>query len=155
MNFGLRYRGLEKFAASGKTLIFVLFGGGGFRILKARKSNSYTMRTLIAFSFMIPFLSNLCFTKTCGSYNKPQGAAKAYEYRYDACMAYPLKYYKVFKDSTGTILLAWLKDCGPDVTVLKGTEEILEKIGALAEQYKLHKLKASYYPSMQIMDGYS
>ena len=113
------------------------------------------MKTLLAFSVILPLLGSVFYTKSRGHNHKPEGAAVSYEYNYSSTMAYPLTYYKVEKDSAGQVRIAWLKNHGPDVLAIKGTEEVLERIGALSAQYKLHRIKQSYWPSVQVLDGTS
>ncbi|MBO4455417.1 MAG: hypothetical protein J5695_01590 [Bacteroidales bacterium] len=113
------------------------------------------MKCIIAFSVILPLLGGMLFTKSSGSNKKPEGAAVSYEYRYSATMAYPLAFYQVKRDSSGALCIAWLKDCERDVKVIKCTDDVLEQIRAFAAKYKLHRIKESYYPSMQVLDGNS
>ena len=111
------------------------------------------MKTLLALSLVLPLVGNMLFTKSSGRNTKPSGAAVSYEYTYSTTMAYPVTFYQVERDSKGEIQIAWLNHYGPDVYVIRGSEKVLKRIGAIATQYKLHRLKNHYYPSMEILDG--
>lgn len=79
----------------------------------------------------------------------------SYEYSYSNTMEYPITFYQVKKGSDGVVRIAWMKDHGPEVQVINGTDEVLEHIGAITAEYKLHRLRCSYYPSVQVLDGTS
>lgn len=100
-------------------------------------------------------MGGFLFTRSSGSNSKPEGAAVSYEYTYSTTMAYPVTYFKVWKGEDGEVLLAWLKSYGPDVVVIRGSAEVLQRIGEISAEYKLHHLKNHYYPSMEILDGNS
>ncbi len=112
------------------------------------------MKTLFAFSIILPLLGGL-YTKSSGKNHKPEGGALYYEYRYSGTMAYPFTYYQVEKDASGQVTIAWLKKESPDVVVIKAPQEVLEHIGALAYEHKLYRIKESYWPSVQVLDGTS
>ena len=78
---------------------------------------------------------------------------ESYYYQYSGMMAYPIVSYEVKAAEDGTITLSYSKD-GPDVTIYKAPADLLQKIGETVREYKLYKLKRSYQPSMEILDGY-
>ena len=112
------------------------------------------LKTLLVLALMIPGLPNLFFTRSSGSNPRPEGAVVSYEYSYSNTMMYPVTFYRVDRDSTGTVRISWSKDNEPDITVIRGPEDLLEKIGAIAAAHKLHRLKNSYWPRMEILDGH-
>ena len=113
------------------------------------------MKTLFAFSLILPLIGGVFYTKSSGKNHKPEGGALYYEYRYSGTMAYPFTYYQVEKDASGQVTIAWLKKESPDVVVIKAPQEVLEHIGALAYEHKLYRIKESYWPSVQVLDGTS
>ena len=113
------------------------------------------MKTLFAFSLILPLIGGVFYTKSSGKNHKPEGGALYYEYRYSGTMAYPFTYYQVEKDASGRVTIAWLKKESPDVVVIKAPQEVLEHIGALAYEHKLYRIKESYWPSVQVLDGTS
>ena len=113
------------------------------------------MKTLFAISLIIPLMGGFFYTKSSGSNKKPEGAVVRYEYGYSNTMAYPITFYKVYQDESGAVRIAWLKDHGPEVQVIIGPQDVLERIADIAAQYKLHRIKRSYYPSVEVLDGTS
>ena len=111
------------------------------------------MKTLLAFSLVLPLVGGMLFTKSSGRNQKPSGAVVSYQYTYSTTMAYPVTFYQVERDSKGEIQIAWLNQYGPDVCFIRGSEEVLKQIGTISAQYKLHRLKNHYYPSVEILDG--
>ena len=93
------------------------------------------MKTLFAFSLILPLIGGVFYTKSSGKNHKPEGGALYYEYRYSGTMAYPFTYYQVEKDASGQVTIAWLKKESPDVVVIKAPQEVLEHIGALAYEH--------------------
>ena len=113
------------------------------------------MKTLLILSFMIPRLScSPLWTKSRGSNPRPDGPARSYEYRRSNCMRYPQTYYKVARDSTGAVLIAWSRG-EAEGFVIRGPEHLLEEVDAAVAQYKLHRLANSYTPRMDVRDGWS
>lgn len=110
---------------------------------------------ILAFSLIAPLLGGMIFTKSSGSNQKPDGAVQSYEYSYSATMAYPLTFYKVWQEPAGNVMIAWQKDCSPEVQIINAPADALEHIKAISKQFKLHRLKRSYFPSVEILDGNS
>lgn len=113
------------------------------------------MKTLFAFSLILPLIGGVFYIKSSGKNHKPEGDAVYYEYRYSGTMVYPFTFYQVQKDASGQVRIAWIKDQGPDVVVIKAPQEVLEHIGTLAYQHKFYRIKESYWPSVQVLDGTS
>ena len=113
------------------------------------------MKAILAFSLLLPLVGGMLYTKSSGSNKKPEGAALSYEYRYSSTMLYPITYYRVTKEADGTVRIAWLKNHGPEVLAIRAGGEVLDRIAAISAEYKLHRLKNSYWPSIQVLDGTS
>ena len=113
------------------------------------------MKTILAFSLLLPLFGGIIYTKASGSNKKPEGAVVSYSYCYRATMAYPRLYYQVGRDSSGTVCIAWQKEHCPDVTIIRSSDEVLKRIEAIAAEYRLHKIKRIYTPSVQVLDGTS
>ncbi|MBQ9660504.1 MAG: hypothetical protein IJV37_04475 [Bacteroidales bacterium] len=112
------------------------------------------MKPLLILSLVVPLLSCSPFgVKGSGRNDKPRGAVRSYEYRHSGTMKYPLEFICVERSGSGTLQLLY-SGGGAEITVYSLSEEALERIGDLAAEYKLHKLKESYRPRMQILDGY-
>ena len=111
------------------------------------------MKLLLTFAMILPLLSPFG-TKSSGKNPKPDGASTSYEFTYSGTMMYPIKYYEVKRDSTGAVRIAYLEHNGTDVIVIPGPEDIFDHIDRAVAQYKLHKMKNSYWPRMEILDGY-
>ena len=78
----------------------------------------------------------------------------SYEYSYNNCMAHPVKWYQVIRSKAGDLELK-TSEHNDEILVYNAPEECLEKIGGLAKEHKLWKLKSSYTPPMLVLDGYS
>ena len=101
------------------------------------------------------------FTKATGSNPKPDGPARAYEYQYSGTMMYPITYYQVKRDGDGAVRIAYLEDVrsyenpnGPDMIVIPGPEDFFGQVDAIVSQYKLHRLRGTYTPRADVLDGY-
>lgn len=91
----------------------------------------------------------------CGKGNdnkKPEGAFKEYEYRETTMREYPCLFYLLENTEESGLTLSWAKH-NSDITVLRVPEEAAEKLTALINEYKLHKLKNSYRPPFDVRDG--
>lgn len=109
-----------------------------------------TMKYLLLLSCFLPI-----FSCGHGHDNKRQkGDPVAYHYSYWGMMAQPVKWYEVQKEDDGTVTLSYASGSST-ATVYKAPADLLQKIGATARQYKLHKLSSSYRPVMEILDGNS
>ena len=103
---------------------------------------------------MLPFLSGSVFwVKSSGRNPRPDGPSTHYEYQLSGTMRYPITYYEVDRDSTGTVRIAWSESNEPDIRVIKGPEDFFQRVDGYVAQYKLHKLKNRYLPRMQVLDG--
>lgn len=95
----------------------------------------------------------VCIFGCAMSPQQPQEVV-SYEYEYRSCMMHPLVTYLVEKDETGAQRLTWSKlDGVKHVVALE--EDVLGRIGQIARDHRLSRLKANYYPRMDIRDGYS
>ena len=88
-----------------------------------------------------------------GNNEKPEGSIKSYEYSYSGTMAYPIEYYEIKRLEDGTVQLGWSKDDN-DIHLIRVADTALARIGKIAEENRLYKIKRSYYPKMQVLDGY-
>ena len=111
------------------------------------------MKLLFSLVMMLPLLFPLG-PKSSGKNDKPDGPSTSYEFSYNSTMMYPITYYKVSRDETGAVRIGYLLNHDHEVTVIPGPEDIFERIDKAVADYKLHKLKNSYWPRMQILDGY-
>lgn len=92
----------------------------------------------------------------CGANGRPQfydGVPVLYEYSHDVCMMYPDRYYKVFTREDGTVCIGVCTGRA-DVTVYRAPADALEVIGELVRKHRLYKLKESYRPPFEVLDGY-
>lgn len=112
------------------------------------------MRSFLFFSLIVPLMVGGLFTISKGSNPRPDGPVTSYQYSYSGTMRFPTRFYEVKPDSTGTVCIYWSEQHSPDVSVIRAPEDALEHIGALVKEYKLHRLKSSYRPRMQVLDGY-
>ena len=112
------------------------------------------MRTLFAFSLLIPLLGGMWGSRSSGSNPRPDGPCRSYEYRHSGTMMYPITYYEVKRDAAGAVRIAYLKDQGPDVLVIPGPDDLLAQIDTIVAKEKTYRLKNSYWPRMEILDGY-
>lgn len=112
------------------------------------------MKTIILLSMMLPFLAGHTFwVKSSGRNPRPDGPARSYEYQHSGTMRYPITFYEVERDSTGTVCIAWSEDHSPDIRVIRGPEDFFSRVDEIVAQYKLHRLKNSYRPRMRVLDG--
>lgn len=77
----------------------------------------------------------------------------SYEYSYSGMMRDPIDWYSVRTEEGVGVTISYSHD-GPEITVIKAPEGLLEKIGEIACSSKLYKLKASYRPKLEVLDGY-
>lgn len=110
------------------------------------------MKLLLTFAMMIPLLFPFV-TKSSGNNPRPDGPARSYEFVYSGTMMYPFTYYEVKRDETGAVRIAYLEKHGHDVLVIPGPDDIFDRIDEAVAKYKLHRLKNSYWPRMQVLDG--
>ncbi|MBO4671050.1 MAG: hypothetical protein J5640_04315 [Bacteroidales bacterium] len=83
---------------------------------------------------------------------KPEGAFKEYEYKESNMREYPAEYYLLEVSKDNGLTLTWAKH-NSDFTVLRVPEDAAEKLTALINEHKLHKLKNSYRPPFDVRDG--
>ena len=103
--------------------------------------------------FYLILLMAVCIFGRAMSPQQPREVV-SYQYEYRACMMHPLVTYLVEKDEKGTQRLIWSKlDGVKHVVVLE--EDVLGRIGQIARESRLSRLKENYYPHMDIRDGYS
>ena len=111
------------------------------------------MKLLLTIAMILSLLSPFG-TKSSGKNPRPDGASTSYEFKYSGTMMYPITFYEVKRDSTGAVRIAYIEHNGSDVIVIPGPEDIFERIDQAVAQYKLSKLKNSYWPRMEVLDGY-
>ena len=105
-------------------------------------------------SLMAIFFGGLRFgTKATGSNPRPEGAAVSYEFNYSNTMRYPNLWYEVTRGNDGTVRIAWSRHNEPDITIIRGPEDFFERVDAIVAEFRLYKLKNSYYPRMRVLDG--
>ena len=119
--------------------------------------NKFSMMNmkLLALSLLLPLsCTPRLGVRGSGNNDKPQGAAVAYEYSYSNTMMYPVTYYRVNRGPAGDVKIAWSADNEPDIRVIRGPEDFFDRVDAIVKEYRLYKLKRSYLPTMEILDGY-
>ena len=95
------------------------------------------------------------FFSGCGVFGAPKFYDKtpvSYEYTYSGTMAHPIDWYSV-KTEEGSVIISYSHH-SPEITVIKAPDDLLEKIGAIARDAKLFKLKPGYRPKLHVLDGY-
>ena len=113
------------------------------------------MKLLLTLAFMLPLLScSPLWNKSSGSNPRPDGPATSYEYSYNGTMMYPIEYYSVKRGADGAVRIAFLRNNEPEVRVIAGPEDFFARVDALVAEYGLHRLKESYRPRMEVLDGY-
>ena len=104
------------------------------------------MKLLLTLAFMLPLLScSPLWNKSSGSNPRPDGPGT---------MMYPIKYYSVKRDADGAVRIAFLRNSEPEVRVIAGPEDFFARVDAMVAEYGLHRLKESYRPRMEVLDGY-
>lgn len=88
-----------------------------------------------------------------GDNEKPEGAIKSYEYSYSGTMAFPIDFYRLTILEDGTVELGYSHDEN-DIHLFRVTEEAPAKIAEIAEKSSLYKIKSSYRPKLEVLDGY-
>ena len=68
-------------------------------------------------------------------------------------MMYPLKYLKLDRDEEGLARLAFSDEKGPDVTVIRVSEDVMKQVSDMVTEYSLKKLKNTYVPLGDVRDG--
>lgn len=86
--------------------------------------------------------------------NLPKDSIEGYEYSYSGTMMWYITWYKIEKGEDGSLKLLYSKDCEPEITIYKCPQDALEKIDGIVREYTLWKLKSSYYPKLDVLDGY-
>lgn len=113
------------------------------------------MKLLLTLAFMLPLLScSPLWNKSSGSNPRPDGPATSYEYSYNGTMMYPIEYYSARRGADGAVRIAFLRNNEPEVRVIAGPEDFFARVDALVAEYGLHRLKESYRPRMEVLDGY-
>lgn len=115
------------------------------------------MKTILAFSLFIPLfgLVHGIGVKATGRNEKPQGELESYEYSYSTMARFPHRYYQVKRDGTGMLCLYFSKDLEEDICVIQAPDDALEHIAGIVREYRMHKLRGSYRPRMEVLDGYA
>ena len=121
------------------------------------------MKLLLTLAFMLPLLScSPLWNKSSGSNPRPDGPATSYEYSYNGTMMYPIKKISggsqpcqtVKRGADGAVRIAFLRNNEPEVRVIAGPEDFFARVYVLVAEYGLHRLKESYRPRMEVLDGY-
>ena len=111
------------------------------------------MKPLIILSLMFSLLGCSPFVRSQGHNTRPKGPVVSYEYSYSTMVRYPGEYYRVERDADGRVCIAWSKQHSPDITVIRGPEDLLDRVAGFVAKYRLYRLKTSYRPRMEILDG--
>ena len=104
------------------------------------------MKTIMLLTSILAFLG--CTPKL------PEGTPASYQYSYSGTMMYYITWYEVKQTPDKGVTISYSSDCSPEVTVIKAPADALEKIGSIVKECKLNKLKDSYQPAEQVLDGY-
>ena len=111
------------------------------------------MKTLLTLSLLLPLFGFRVMVIASGSNPKPDGPVSFYQYTYSSTSRFPVRFYEVKPDDSGTLCLRWSVN-DEDISVIRAPQDALERIGELVAQHKLHKLKNSYRPRMEVLDGH-
>ena len=112
------------------------------------------MKTILAFSLFVPILGLFYGVRATGRNEKPKGELVLYEYSYSTTARFPSYYYEVRRDGTGMLCIGFSKDHEADIRIIRAPEDALEHIAGIAKEHRMHRLRGSYRPSMQVLDGY-
>ena len=82
-----------------------------------------------------------------------QRTPESYEYAYSGTMASPIFWYRLSKENDGTLALRFSQHT-PEITVYRAPDDALEVVKNAVLDYKLYKMKHSYMPPFEILDGY-
>lgn len=90
----------------------------------------------------------------CGSAGccRPEGALKYYEYRSTTMREYPHEFYRLERSEEKGLILTRAAN-GSEETTFAVPEEVAEKVAFLINEYKLYRLKETYRPPCQVLDG--
>ena len=77
----------------------------------------------------------------------------SFRYQYSGMMAHPIFSYEVETKEDGKLTLAYSTG-GPDITIIKAPDNLLQTIGEIVRNNKIYKIKSHYMPDMEILDGY-
>ena len=113
------------------------------------------MKTILTLTLMLTLFAPFRIgVKATGSNKKPEGAAIRYEYKYSSTMMYPLTWYCAERDSTGVVKISFSRDAEREISIIQAPDDFFERVGALAAEYKLHRLRGTYTPRALVLDGY-
>ena len=113
------------------------------------------MKTILTLTLMLTLFAPFRIgVKATGSNKKPEGAAIRYEYKYSSTMMYPLTWYCAERDSTGVVKISFSRDAEREISIIQAPDDFFERVGALAAEYKLHRLRGTYTPRALVFDGY-
>lgn len=104
------------------------------------------MKTILALFFLMTLFG-------CGQGPSPKGKVLGYEYFYTGTMVHPIETFELAVDEKGQAYIDHSANDGV-VTRTEVSAEVLEKVDSLFREYKLWKLKDSYYPPFTVYDGY-
>jgi len=116
------------------------------------RKTTRVMKTLMAFSMLTTLFAALSCDSAAARFTESK--LLSYNYSYSGTMAHPITWYRVDTDENGTVRLSWSK-YGPDITVLRAPQDLLDRIAQMARDSKLHKLKENYRTRLNVLDGYS
>ena len=111
------------------------------------------MKPLLIFSLMFTILGCSPGVISTGSNSRPQGPVVYYEYSYSTMVRYPAEYYRIDRDADGQVCVAWSKQHADEISVIRGPEDLLDRVAGIVAKYRLYRLKTSYRPRMEILDG--
>jgi hypothetical protein len=114
------------------------------------------MKLILASSLFFP-LFGLFFgvgIKATGRNEKPKGELESYEYSYSTMARFPHQYYQVQRDSAGMLCIYYSRNCEEEISVIQAPGDALEHIAGIARECRMHKLRSSYRPRMEVLDGY-
>ena len=93
------------------------------------------------------------FVQSHGHNVRPKGPVVSYEYSYSTMVRYPAEYYRIDRDADGQVCVAWSKQHDADIAVIRGPEDLLDRVAGIVAKYRLYRLKTSYRPRMEVLDG--
>ena len=115
------------------------------------------MKTVLAFSLFFPLLGLFggFGVKATGRNEKPKGELESYEYGYSTMARFPNEYFQLRRDGTGMLCIYFSRDLEDDICVIQAPDDALEHIAGIVRDCKMYRLRSSYRPRMEVLDGYA
>ena len=115
------------------------------------------MKTILTLTCIMSFLG-LCSRNKYGviaegENEKPKGNLIEYQYSYHVCMAYPQRYFNIKANEDGVMTLSFSEQSNDEIRVMRIPDDALKAIQDTAQKYELYKIKQSFRPTAEVLDG--